>query len=288
MKKIKIIFGIFLLAIVSICWQSYHDYDVLSPCDSPIVGDHSGAPGETNCTACHGGNPNTGSGILEFNIGNDSTYIPGQTYNCNVKMSQLGLNKFGFVNLALKNSNNTTIGIFNLIDSVNTRKYTLGEKNYFSHTPCGADADTIGKNEWNYSWTAPTTNVGGITLYISALAANHNHATSGDFTYTKTVILNPSPLAVEEIPDLLQSLKVYPNPASDFISVTYENLSSDKTEIKLIDLQGRTVSTLYSGIDNIKQISKMFSLKEMKIVPGIYFMSIVKGKKQVNKKLIVI
>jgi hypothetical protein len=288
MKKTKIIFGVFLLAIVSICWQSYHEYDILSLCDSPIVGDHSGAPNETNCTACHGGSPNTGDGILEFSVGNDSTYVPGQTYNCNVKMSQAGLDKFGFVNLSLKNSGNTTIGTFNIIDPVRTRKYTLGGKNYFSHTPCGADADTIGKNEWNYSWTAPTTDVGNITLYISALAVNHNHATTGDFTYTKTIMLSPSPLAVEEILGSLESLKVYPNPASDFISVTYENLSSGKTEIKLMDLRGRTVSILYSGIENSRQISKTFSLKEMKIAPGIYWLNIARGNKQINKKLIII
>lgn len=287
-KKIKIILGVFFVAIISICWQSYHEYDLLSPCDSPIIGDHSGAPGETNCTDCHGGSPNTGSGILEFTVGDDSTYSPGQTYSCNVKMTQSSFDKFGFVNLALINSNNTTIGTFNLIDSARTRKFTLGGRNYFSHTPCGADADTVGKIEWNYSWTAPTTNVGNITLYISALAANHNHATTGDFTYTKTILLNPVTTAIVEIPGLLSSLSVYPNPASDFISLSYQNLSTEKIEIKLIDLTGSTIAILYTGTENIGQIKKHFSLNDKVISNGIYWLNISVGKKQVNKKIIIL
>lgn len=288
MKKTKIIVGIFLTAMVSICWQSYHQYKVLSPCDSPVVGDHSGAPGETSCTACHGGSTNTGSGTLEFHVGADSTYSPGQTYICNVKIMQTGLDKFGFVNLALKNSNNTTIGTFDVMDSVNTRKYTLGGRNYFSHTPCGADAGSVGNNEWSYSWTAPSTDVGNITLYISALAANHNHATTGDFTYTKTITLRPLATSVAEIPGLLTSLTVYPNPVSDFISLSYTNLVADKTEIKIIDLQGRTALLLFSGMENKGLINKTFLLEKNEISPGIYWLRITIGNKSVNKKMIVI
>nr|MCU0349090.1 hypothetical protein [Saprospiraceae bacterium] len=34
------------------------------PCDSPVIGGHTGAPGETGCDGCHAGTPNTGPGTL--------------------------------------------------------------------------------------------------------------------------------------------------------------------------------------------------------------------------------
>ncbi len=284
--KTKTIIGIFSVAILSICWTTFHQYDIQSPCDSPIVGDHSGAPGETNCTACHGGTANTGSGLLEFHVGNDSTYVPGQTYTCTVKMTQTGLDKFGFVNLALKNSGNTTIGAFNLVDAVRTRKYTLGGRNYLSHTPCGADADTIGKSYWTYSWTAPASNVGAITLYISGLAANHNEATTGDFTYTKTIVLNQSAASsIDEIPGILSELNVYPNPASDYLSVSFQIDVSEAVSIELIDIDGKKIEVFKKELLTPGMIKKSIDIKYKNIKPGIYFMKVSVGDKSISKTI---
>lgn len=281
---------ILLLLIVvtlsSMVMDTVHSNKTSSPCDSPVVGDHSGAPGETNCTACHGGTPNTGSGLLEFHVGNDSTYVPGQTYTCNVKMSQTGLDKFGFVNLALKNSGNTTIGTFNLIDAVRTRKYTLGGRNYFSHTPCGADADTIGKNEWTYSWTAPSSNVGTITLYISGLAANHNEATTGDFTYTKTIVLNPSAASsIEEIPGTISNINIYPNPASEKLAVEFQTYSTNTVSIELIDVEGRQIELLKPELVSQGAISRTIDIKDKSIKQGIYLLKITIGDKSISKRI---
>lgn len=263
--KTKIIFSILIIVVFAIMNMSFHSEES-GLCDSPVVGDHSGAPGETNCTYCHAGTINTGPGYLEFHIGNDSTYIPGQTYLCNIKMGQDSINKFGFVNLALQNSDSTTIGTFNLIDSVRTRKYTLGGRNYFSHTPCGADADTVGKNEWNYSWTAPSTDVGNITLYISGLAANHNHATTGDKTYTQQITLTPQ-LAngISEVESPNQ-ISFAPNPANNELNVFIDNNNSESAEIKIFDVSGKIISE--TKLENQRYIL----LNTSAFCNGIYFM----------------
>lgn len=189
------------------------------PCDSPVVGGHTGAPGESSCTGCHGGTSNTGPGSLTLAL-SDTTlrYVPGETFDATVVMRQTGFDKFGFVGLALKDAGNTTIGTFTIDDAVRTRTYNDGPRKYVSHTPCGADATPPDSLSWTFHWKAPATNVGNITLYIAGLAANHNHALSGDDTYTLMVHLIPDSIALGlQDPASLRRLQLWPNPASDVV-----------------------------------------------------------------------
>lgn len=193
------------------------------PCDSPVVGGHTGAPGESSCTGCHGGTANTGSGSLTLAL-SDTTlrYVPGETFDATVVMRQTGLDKFGFVGLALKDVGNTTIGTFTIDDMVRTRTYSDGPRKYVSHTPCGADATPPDSLSWTFHWKAPATNVGNITLYLAGLASNHNHALSGDDTYTLTVHLVPDNVSSVNDPGLGSRLLLWPNPASDLVHLAID------------------------------------------------------------------
>jgi len=183
------------------------------------VGGHTGAPGETSCTGCHGGTANTGPGNLTLTL-SDTTllYSPGETFDATVVMKQVGRDKFGFVGLALKDAGNTTIGTFTIDDMVRTRTFNDGPRKYVSHTPCGADATPPDSLSWTFHWKAPATNVGNITLYLAGLAANHNHALGGDDTYTMAVHLVPDTilLNVDNRVDE-KALHLWPNPASNVI-----------------------------------------------------------------------
>ncbi len=225
-----------------------------SPCDSPYVGGHTGAPGETGCNGCHAGAANSGSAIIAFDLGT-TNYVPGQTYQGFVRIQQAGFDKFGFACLALKNSTNTTIGTFNLIETVRTRTYADGNRNYVSHTPCGADS--LDANSWNFTWTAPATNEDTITLYIGALVANHNHATSGDFSYTRKIVLPVQPVSsISE--SISYQLGIFPNPATNEIAFQLPETDS-YYDLSIIDITGKTVMEQngYSGgLLNISKLSK--------------------------------
>lgn len=201
------------------------------PCDSPLVGGHTGAPGETSCTGCHGGTANTGPGSLTLTL-NDTTlrYTPGETFDATVVMKQAGHDKFGFVGLALKDAGNTTVGTFTIDDMVRTRTFNDGLRKYVSHTPCGADATPPDSLSWTFHWKAPATNAGNITLYLAGLAANHNHSLSGDDTYTLTVHLVPDSiiLGVKD-PAVGSRLRLWPNPASDVVHFALEGADSNRT-----------------------------------------------------------
>ncbi|MBK8923464.1 MAG: hypothetical protein IPM81_18525 [Saprospirales bacterium] len=201
------------------------------PCDSPVVGGHAGAPGETSCTGCHGGTANTGPGSLTLTLGDTTLlYSPGETFDATVVMKQAGRDKFGFVGLALKDAGNTTIGTFTIDDMVRTRTFNDGPRKYVSHTPCGADAVPPDSLSWTFHWKAPATNVGNITLYLAGLVANHNHALSGDDTYTLTVHLVPdSTVSGVKDPASASSLRLWPNPASEAVYFALEGANSGQT-----------------------------------------------------------
>ena len=120
-----------------------------------------------------------------------NVYTPGLTYTATITIYDTGLNKFGFQVTILEDSTNTSTGAFAITDAVNTRLIPDVTREYVGNTPCGADADSIGELTWTFDWQAPATSEGTLTAYISALATNHNHNTSGDNTYTQTVSLTP-------------------------------------------------------------------------------------------------
>ena len=162
------------------------------PCSAPWLGaSHSGAPGEVSCTGCHSGSPNTGSGTINYQIGNGTNaYSPNELYTIVFGMDEEEVNQFGFQTVALKVSNNSNAGTFSLTDEENTRLMSGMGRTYVGHTVCGADVDPPGSIEWSFNWQAPSSDIGDINFYLSSLATNHNHSTSGDHTYTQVITMS--------------------------------------------------------------------------------------------------
>jgi hypothetical protein len=287
MKKISLIIGLCTTVFVVTSWTII--YSSSSPCDAPLVGGHTGAPGETSCSGCHAGTDNSGAANITFSIASGITqYAPGQVYSVTVSITQIGIDKMGFSCLALKNSNNTTIGNFQLTDAIRTRTYTDGSRNYVSHKPCAADVISIGFNEWSFKWQAPATNEGNITLYLGALASNHNHATTGDFSYTRSITLTPSILSsLSEIHGEDKKIITYPNPTLDQFTINFNTPSNTKIEIDLYNLQGEKIKNLTTKICNSGFVSETFSIEDLNLEAGIYFIKAVINQKQYTQKLII-
>ena len=162
------------------------------PCSAPWLGaSHSGAPGEVSCTGCHSGSSNTGPGTINYLIGNGTNaYSPNELYTIVFSMDEEDVNQFGFQTVALKASNNSNAGTFSLTDEENTRLMSGMGRSYVGHTVCGADVDPPGSIEWSFNWQAPSSDIGDINFYLSSLATNHNHSTSGDHTYTQVITMS--------------------------------------------------------------------------------------------------
>lgn len=287
-KLNTIVLILVFVTLSSMVMDTVHEYKTSSLCDAPLVGGHTGAPGETSCTGCHGGTANTGPGVLSFDLGGITQYIPNETYTGTITLKQPGINKFGFVSLALRNSNNTTTGTFSLIDTVRTRLFVDGSRNYVGHTPCGADANPADSTQWQFKWTAPDTNVGNITLFLGSIATNHDHATTGDNIYTASVALTPFTTSINEIPGVLTELNVYPNPVSDHLNITFQSHYTDALGIELFDINGRKVQLLKPEPVRKGTITKSFDIKEKGIAPGMYLIKITTGNRSVSKRISVI
>ena len=72
-------------------------------------------------------------------------------------------------------------------------------RTYVGHTVCGADVDPLGSIQWPFNWEAHSSDVGDIKFYLSSLATNHNHSTSGDHTYTQIITLSYSDVVLGDI-----------------------------------------------------------------------------------------
>ena len=250
-------------------------------CDSPLIGaGHAGDPDSETCTACHGGDENTGIAELTFSLGGEiAGYTPDSTYQIIISLTQADLDKFGFEITAL-NAEDENAGIFTLTDESRTRSITGFGRNYITSTPCGADALTEGYNEWSFEWTAPSEEIGVVTFYLAALAANHNHSTSGDSTYTlvqsfyKETTTGISNLNTEP------KVEIYPNPISDFVEV---NLKGE--HIKDI-----TIYSLSGSIINKSQYNSqatLITINTQNIQNGIYLLSVNSDINSYSQKIII-
>jgi hypothetical protein len=64
---------------------------------------------------------------------------------------------------------------------------------YVEHTTAGARLGTTGSITFQFDWTPPATDVGPVSVYIAANAANgNNQDDAGDHIYTASFTLTPA------------------------------------------------------------------------------------------------
>lgn len=80
-------------------------------------------------------------------------------------------------------------------------------------------------------------------------------------------------------------LLIYPNPASEFISIDFKNLTNGNNNIKIIDYKGQTV---LSKDYNLNNSNHNLQVPICEIDNGIYFIIINGEKETIKKKLVVI
>ncbi|GIU76598.1 MAG: hypothetical protein KatS3mg004_3685 [Bryobacteraceae bacterium] len=153
----------------------------------------SGAPGEGNCSACHGGTPNSGPGSLQVRFDGVMNWTPGQPVKVKVTLSDPNATRWGFELTARAASNpNQTAGSFRIIDNTNQLRTAEG-KQYVTHTLTGTRAGTTGSSTWEVEWTPPSdVGFGDVVFYAAGNAANGNgQADLGDRIYTTAWTASP-------------------------------------------------------------------------------------------------
>lgn len=148
------------------------------------------APGESNCTACHGDFPvNSGGGSVAI-TGVPHDYRPGQQVQLTVTTNHTAATYWGFQLTAI-DSLGRRAGTFTVAPDMPPKTQIVtglvggNERDYIEHTQNGLF--TIGvfdKNSWTFTWTAPPTRVGKISFYAAGNGADGFMSTANDYIYT--------------------------------------------------------------------------------------------------------
>src|SRR4051794_21737254 len=175
-------------------------------------------PGEAGtCTNCHGAGAssvNTGGGGIAVNFGGSKTYVPGIVQHWIITVTDPSARRWGFQATArVASSTSTVAGGFTSTDSntqvicsnsrlAGSQRTTTGEcptaalLMYIGHTNAGTRLGTTGSITFGFDWKAPATDVGPVTVYVAANAANgNNQDDTGDHIYNAKFTLTPAATA---------------------------------------------------------------------------------------------
>lgn len=211
----------------------------------------TGSPDESglSCNACHSGgnfNPSIEMKLMDDNMVPVTSYLPGILYNVSVKVT--GSNNpvaYGFQMVNLADSDNSDKGLWSQFGS-NVKEITLTVKQrprkYIEQSSPKINGEFLVK------WTAPEKNTGKVTFYYSGLATNGNGTNRGDsHVVSKISFEENTGTSSTHNTSLNDEIKLYPNPASDFIKISGHNT----TEIVIQNMVGSVVKSIIVTNDNI-------------------------------------
>jgi hypothetical protein len=255
---------------------------------------HTGSPGEPTCATagCHTGSSLISSGsfiALQSVLGNDlnsTGYIPDSTYNLSVNVATISKPRYGFQITALDASFNAA-GTFSLTSSATTALTTSGGKSYVSHKSANSTA------AWTFKWTAPSTDVGTVTFYISANGANNNSLSTGDQIYitsftatTSQGLTRTGGTSIEVLSADENGIDIFPNPISNRISFSYSVEGSKNVSAALYNLNGQMVQEFFNEEKLSGEHNESFSMNQT-MAMGLYLVQVKMDDKVFFKKVMV-
>lgn len=257
----------------------------------PLSGS-TGAPGEPTCaqSGCHVGNPvNVDAASLTFQspLGADiqDGYIPDSFHHLSLTIQSITSTRFGFQMTALDQNNNKA-GNFVRTETSFTELTTYGNRQYISHKNARTQA------AFSFRWEAPQIDIGPVTFYFTACAADGDSTADGDLIYmgaatattsgfTRLTVTGIQPINADEV----QTFRFFPNPFNEKLNVEYYLHDANRVTIELFSLDGKLVKQLDTFTETPGFHRRNFSFDE-KLTAGIYLLRFTEGEKVYFKKLI--
>ena len=240
---------------------------LMSNWNGPTIG-ASGSPAESdnNCTTCHLGTVNSGTGSVA--ISGIDNYEAGMTYSLTLTVTDASSSKFGFQTIAL-GDDDSPVGTF--AAGMGTELFEVDGNTYIQHSEPAADG------MFSVSWTAPTDYDGEVTFYFAGNATNADSKTSGDQVYTSTKSISAKPTGLSnDFADV--QFDVYPNPSTNgTVTIAFDQSSIE--QIAVYSLEGKEVySTSSTGQGNV-QIDNLET--------GVYILKATSQNGVISKKFVV-
>tara|TARA_B110001469_G_C9601939_1_gene299128 strand:+ start:389 stop:1222 length:834 start_codon:yes stop_codon:yes gene_type:complete len=157
----------------------------------------------------------------------------------------------------------------------------IGSGSHITHTTAGTSPSEVvfgTHHYWSFSWTAPEDFNGEATVYAASMLTNNNGQDSGDTNVTSSYLFNVG-VGLETLH--VFDFSVYPNPASEQLSINMKEIPGENSTISLCDAKG-AFTTLIAGnlIENTYNLSIPSYLAE-----GIYTLTLSSPKGQTSKKV---
>ncbi len=215
-------------------------------------GGKTGSPIDgSNCTGCH-----SGSSVINkekwitTNIPG-SGYVPGATYEIEIRAFHSGSNRIGFEITAETSTRKT--GIWSLIDSVNTQ--FTNDSVAVTHTSKGTSAsDSV---NWKMNWTAPDAGTGSVTFYAAINATNSDLSSSGDQVYlTSTTVIEAGTNSFAKINKSDSNIRIWPNPAKTYLNISIKNSGQIKL-LEIVNSQGKVLKIINNYNKQLIELDKI-------------------------------
>lgn len=207
----------------------------------------TGAPGETTCANCHGGNtPIQGSVEIE---GLPDKIVGGTAYDITVRtVVNMGTaSRSGFQLVAL-DENNQNVGTLAEAGS-NVGFETFNSRNYAEHRSA---KNFNGDDEisYNFQWIAPDDKESGlVTMYASSVLANGNGSSGGDRVVINSVTSEVELSTSANDKELSASITSFPNPAVDYVQFNWDSYQIlDRATITITNMNGTVLIQQNCGI----------------------------------------
>jgi Secretion system C-terminal sorting domain/Reeler domain len=205
----------------------------------------TGSPGENTCTNCHSGTAvNAGGGSITITSSNLTNweYTPGQTYNLTVTVSETGKSLFGLGVEALQSSG-ANGGTLNAGTGTSIKTATVSgnsRRNVVHNLNAGTGT---GSHAFSFTWAAPTSNIGNVTLYTAGIAANGNGSDTGDHVYKTSQVVTPAASTGIQEEVIANSWKAVVLRDQNQLNIAGGSSVAGKMNVQVFNLQGQVVWT---------------------------------------------
>jgi hypothetical protein len=116
-----------------------------------------------------------------------------------------------------------------------------------------------------------------------------NGLTVGTLPPLKASPYVPVKPAVQTTSDkLLSNVQVYPNPIVDQMNLKYMVSRNTNVTIKLMDVLGNNVATLYSDRVETGEVKLVHDLKSNRLTSGFYFLKVTAGTESIIKRVTIL
>jgi uncharacterized protein (TIGR03437 family) len=224
---------------------------------------YTGAPGDSTCNDCHTGTAlNGGGGSVKLTSSAGTNYTPGQQQTLTITIDDTKAKVYGFQASARLDSSpasgqagDFTAGTQQIVICDNGRTKAA--------SGCGSSPvqfiehnRPFGTNIINVTWTAPSSDVGPVTIYVAANAANGNNDDTGDHIYTTRLQLTPASPVTNNNPVIkdggVTGLSGYsPNAGASpgtWLEIAGSNLATTTRTWQPSDFDGNKAPTSLDGV----------------------------------------